>query len=201
MIDFVIRIENGKPVGKPLLADNFKQIFNLKGSLNKKMVEKHGFAPFLHTDKPDPSLLEDVQDKGKALGDDGFVRPIYDVIMKDTADVDMGALREHKREQLKQERDELTYLPINNVQVGRIEDRENIQGTIAGWDTLGLGATINWIMFDNTVKALSKADLEAIYVDYGLRKAQCFNLYEQIITQLNEAQTIEDIMNVTYGYE
>ena len=64
---------------------------------------------------------------------------------------------------------------------------------------LGLGATINWIMFDNTVQALSKADLEAIYVGYGLRKAQCFNLYEQAIAALNSANTIEEIEAVEFN--
>ena len=106
-----------------------------------------------------------------------------------------------KREELKKLRDEKIAEPVNNVQVSRITDRENIQGTIANWDTLGLGETINWIMLDNTVQALSKADLEAIYIGYGLRKAQCFNLYEQAIAALNSANTIEEIEAVNFGSE
>jgi hypothetical protein len=108
----------------------------------------------------------------------------------------LNFFREERRQILKQERDERISLPINNVQVGRIEDRENVTGTISNWDILGLTTSIRWVMADNTLQDLSKADLEAVVIGYTQRKAQVFSAYQQAVMALQQASTIEEIMNV-----
>ena len=110
----------------------------------------------------------------------------------------LDIIREQRREYLKQQRDSVVDAHINNVQVGRITDRENIQGTLANWDLLGLGETISWVMADNTIEQLSKADLEAVFIGYATRKFQCFALYEQVTIALNSATTVEEIMNISF---
>jgi hypothetical protein len=80
--------------------------------------------------------------------------------------------------------------------VERIEDRENITGTISNWDILGLTTSIGWVMADNTLQDLSKADLEAVVIGYAQRKAQVFSAYEQAVLALQQASTIEEIMGV-----
>ena len=125
--------------------------------------------------------------------------PFLQPLVNDYLEATLSHFRELRREELKAQRDEVVDSAINNVQVGRITDRENIQGTLANWDVLGLGDSINWTMADNTVQALSKEDLQAIYVGYATRKAQCFALYEQAILALHNANTIEDIMNVNFN--
>lgn len=108
----------------------------------------------------------------------------------------LNFFREDKRQEFKQARDEAIAAPVNNVQVGRIEDRENVTGTISNWDALGLTTSINWVMADNTIQALSKADLEAVVVAYAQRKALLFSQYETAVNALNEASTIESILAV-----
>ena len=108
----------------------------------------------------------------------------------------LNFFREERRQILKQERDERISLPINNVQVGRVEDRENVTGTISNWDALGLTTSIGWVMADNTLQALTKDDLEDIVIGYAQRKAQTFSAYEQAAMALQQASTIEEIMDV-----
>lgn len=108
----------------------------------------------------------------------------------------LNFFREERRQVLKQERDERISLPVNNVQVGRVEDRESVTGTISNWDALGLTTSIRWVMADNTLQDLSKSDLEAIVIGYAQRKAQTFSAYEQAVMVLHQASTIEEIMGV-----
>lgn len=88
------------------------------------------------------------------------------------------------RDYLKLTRDITVAAPISNVQVATPEDRENISGTIRKWETLGSPQAINWIMADNSVAALTKADLIAVEDAYALRKAQAFIEYGAAVAAL-----------------
>ena len=101
-----------------------------------------------------------------------------------------------KRQQLKAEREARTIAPINNVQVGRSEDRENINGVIDNWGSLGLTDAIEWVMADNTVQPLTKAGLVAVKTGFTIRKAQCFAAYQQALEQLEQAQTAEEVLSI-----
>ena len=103
--------------------------------------------------------------------------------------------RERQRQMLKMGRIERVSAPINNVQVGRTEDREDITGTLANWHRLGLTDTINWIMADNTVQALTQADLHAVVDAYALRKMQVFSEYQALLKKL---ETAEDVTSVDW---
>jgi hypothetical protein len=88
------------------------------------------------------------------------------------------------RDYYKLMRDITIAAPINGVQVARLEDRENISGTIRKWDALGSPAAIPWIMADNSVALLSKEDLIAIEDAYAQRKAMAFAEYQQRVAEL-----------------
>jgi hypothetical protein len=88
------------------------------------------------------------------------------------------------RDYLKMVRDIKIAEPINNVQVGRFEDRENIKDVVRKWDTLGNPATITWIMYDNTTAQLSKQDLIDIEDAYAGRQLQVFAEYQSLCEQL-----------------
>ena len=106
--------------------------------------------------------------------------------------------RELKRQELKVLRDEGTASPINGIQVGRSDDRENIKGAIDNWDALLLvEGKKGWVMADNSIQFLTKAELQAIEPLYSVRKDQCFNSYGITTAQLQEAQTVEEIMEIT----
>ena len=110
----------------------------------------------------------------------------------------LNYFREQKRQYLKSERNERTISPVNNVQVARLEDRENINGSIDNWESLGLSENdkITWVLADNTLAELSKDDLIAIRTGYIQRKSLCFHHYEQAIVAISNAQTVEDILAV-----
>ena len=90
----------------------------------------------------------------------------------------------HTRDYLKLMRDITISAPINNVQVATSEDRENISGTIRKWETLGSQEAINWIMADNSVAVLTKADLISSEDSYALRKALAFAEYGAAVAAL-----------------
>lgn len=103
---------------------------------------------------------------------------------------------EEKRVKFKLLRDKEIAEPINGVQVGRVEDRENIQGAIDRFDTLATDGAIGWIMADNSIKMLTKLQLIDIADGYAIRKAQVFNNYGMLCLTLNEAETVEDIIAI-----
>jgi hypothetical protein len=107
---------------------------------------------------------------------------------------ELDRLRLNKREELKQERDAKIAEPINNVQVGRFEDRENIKDAIRKWEALGNPATITWIMYDNTTAQLSKQDLINIEDAYVGRQLQVFAEYQSLCEQLAVSDDPESII-------
>jgi hypothetical protein len=96
--------------------------------------------------------------------------------------------RERQRQMLKQERIERTSQPINNVQVATPEDRENVQWAASSVES------IDWIMADNTIQALTAADLQAVISQYPLRKMDLFSVYAGLLAQLAESDEPELIV-------
>ena len=94
------------------------------------------------------------------------------------------------REIIKQQRDARVIEPINNVQV-RDKDRDRIQRAIDRWDEGGFGGSRKWIMADNTITALSKADLQAVLDAYDMRELTIFEQYQQMLAQLEQSSEPE----------
>lgn len=94
------------------------------------------------------------------------------------------------REILRRQRDNKIIEPINNVQV-RDKDRDRIQLAIDRWDEGGFGVTRQWIMADNTMADLSKADLQAVLDAYDMRELMIFEQYQQMLAQLAESEEPE----------
>ena len=112
--------------------------------------------------------------------------------------VQLRAAKEAKRQELKEQRESIIAAPINNVQVGTLEDRENIKGTIDNFSVLAPSGSINWVMVDNTIQSLSQSDLQAVIDTYIGRKAQTFNDYGVKLTELQNAATIEEVKVITW---
>ena len=128
------------------------------------------------------------------------VRLEGDVLKADyvVADRRLDELRQSKRIELKAARNAVIGESINNVQVGRLEDRENITGTIENWESLGLTATIRWVMYDNSIVPLSKQDLIDIKSAYMVRKMQNFAKYDTKIQQVVSAQDDATILSIRW---
>ena len=100
----------------------------------------------------------------------------------------------NKREQLKTQRDVLIASPINNVQVGRIEDREKIQGAVQYFDTVSSeDGTKLWIMADNSIAHLTKSEMESLIPSYVMRVDAVYNAYAKAVSALESASTLEEI--------
>jgi hypothetical protein len=101
--------------------------------------------------------------------------------------------RERQRQVLKHGRDERIIAPINNVQV-RDKDRDRIQRAIDRWDEGGFGWTRKWIMADNTIAHLTKAELQTVLDAYDIRELTVFEQYQQMLAQLAESNEPELIV-------
>lgn len=108
----------------------------------------------------------------------------------------INELREDKRNELKAIRDNYCSQPIDGIQVARTEDRENIQGAIAGFDSLYPQGVAGWIGVDNTIKMITKAQLESVASQYIQRKAIAFQHYGELLAALN---TTEEISAISWG--
>ena len=102
---------------------------------------------------------------------------------------DLDDLREIKRTELKAQRDAIIDAPINNVQVARIEDRENVQGYLMYESE----EPIEWVMADNTTQSLMLSDLQAVQSTYISRKRLAYEAYNVAVDQLNNATTEAEI--------
>lgn len=95
---------------------------------------------------------------------------------------------------IKQQREDSIIEPINNVQVAKLEDRENIQGSIEYFNTLvQKGTTITWTMADNTEQDLSLEDLQGALDVYVTRKAQIFAEYQNKKQLIDNCTTVEEL--------
>lgn len=124
--------------------------------------------------------------------------PFLQPLAAEYKDSTLAFFREQKRQELKAERIKRTSAPINNVQVSRSEDRENIKDAIANWSILSKNpdGTKNWVMADNSVSPLSLDDLQEIHDAYALRIDVCFAAYEVAVIAIHQAQTVEELMAV-----
>lgn len=121
-----------------------------------------------------------------------FLQPLAEDYKGSTLDY----FRELKRQELKAERESRTVAPISNVQVATRQDRERVEGAIKNWDLLEKNpdGTKNWIMADNSVQPLTKEQLQAVVDGYTARVDQCFNAYGSAVYQLEQTQTVDEIM-------
>jgi hypothetical protein len=155
---------------------------------------KHGFYPCVVINEQYDRLRENRTSEPLSWElNDNVVTATYQVTSKP-----LSQALEEKRSELKELREKEVAEPINNVQVGRIEARENIQGAIDRFDTLAPSGVIGWVMADNSIGMLTKAQLEQIADGYVIRKAQVFNKYGMLCLALNEAETIEDIIAIEW---
>lgn len=100
------------------------------------------------------------------------------------------------RQRLKDERDAIIAEPIDNIQVGDIEDREKIQGAVEYFDSVSKDGVKMWIMADNSISYLTKEQMQSLIPAYILRVDKAFNAYAQASVQLE--QTIdEDVIKNT----
>jgi len=115
--------------------------------------------------------------------------------VRTTVEPTLDQRREQKRQELKFERDSLIKSPINGVQVATSDDRENIEGSVSDWGILyGSLDEISWVLEDNTTTPLSKQDLEEIISLYKTRKRDAFAIYTQLLLQLNQSDSPEEIV-------
>lgn len=112
--------------------------------------------------------------------------------------ISLDVFRGKRREELKQLRDSIIFSPFNGVQVSDARSREDVKGSIEYFESLDGGTgIIEWIMSDNTVAPLTKAELTAVKDGFVYRKAQTFNQYKAAILLLEAATTKEEIEGIT----
>ena len=112
-------------------------------------------------------------------------------------EVMLKALKESKRLDLKKLRDETIDEPINDVQVARVEDRENINGSIELMEANSM-PSMNWVMVDNTITNLTLQELKTIRDIYITRKMQTYALYGELVNTLSNATTVEEVEEIEW---
>ena len=95
---------------------------------------------------------------------------------------------------IKTKREEKISEPINNIQVGTLQDRENIQGSIDYFEELSNGnGTITWTMVDNTEQELTLEELQEVLDGYVVRRAQVFAEYQSKKQAIENCTTSEEV--------
>ena len=180
------------------------------------VMEALGIDPVLASPKPDTTELQTAVRNGveqDAKGNWVYAWTVSDKFSDYTNEDDvvvtkaeqeaeyltklLADAQEAKRIELKQIRNEAIDEPINDVQVARVEDRENINGSIELMEANSI-PSMNWVLIDNTVGTLTVSDLETIRDTYVLRKMQTFAKYGELLTVLNNATTVEEVEGIQW---
>ena len=187
-----VYIEDDKWIGPVELRSRFKNV-RAWHTLSDAERAKYGWYP-LHIANPDYNPATQVRGRlrGFTLAG-GVVSATYPLRDKNLAEV-----KYDKRQLFKSMRDISIPSVVNNVQVRSPEDRENVQGAINNFDALGVGGTIGWVMADNSIMQLTKAQLEAVALGYAQAKAAAFAIYEAAIAELEAASTIQEVLELNY---
>lgn len=113
----------------------------------------------------------------------------------------LSQAKEEKRESFKEKRDSMIAEDINNFQIGRQQDRENIQGAIDKWDILAEGESRHWIMADNSVRAVTKQELIDVSNAYAIRQNNVFGQYGILCAMLEMAADIDEVIAIVWEDE
>ena len=79
----LIKIENGSPVGSPLIEDNFKQLFpgtSFPVPLSREAVEPFGYGLFKQSDKPSVGRYEEAVEILPVQDEDGVWVQQWDTV-------------------------------------------------------------------------------------------------------------------------
>lgn len=79
----LIKIEDGAPVGSPLIEDNFRQLFpkvSFPKPLSREAVEPFGYGLFKHSDKPTVGRYEEAIEILPVQDDDGVWVQEWDTV-------------------------------------------------------------------------------------------------------------------------
>ena len=109
----------------------------------------------------------------------------------------LGHYREIKRKELQEQRDAAIASDINNIQVGRQKDRENIEKAIEYFSITTDGDTRVWVMADNTTSDLTKAELTAALEGYWYRSDSEYKRYQAAVDHLATLTTVDEIMRLS----
>lgn len=126
---------------------------------------------------------------------------------------DLATAKEVRRVQLRNQRDELVNHPINGIGVDKQSYREDIkeyaallgayadlpeEDKVAYSDIINDDGTIDWILADNTVRAVSADELNATHQQYFLRRGAAMTKYKAAVTALYnpDLTTYADIVGV-----
>jgi len=151
------------------------------------------------------AIVNELTDDNKELNGGAYANFVEFGIVDDLPtlqahkDIYKGEVLEHyrelKRKELQALRDTIIASDIDNVQVGRQQDRENLEKAISNFDPEA--TTRTWIMADNSTAQLTLQQLTDALEGYWYRLEDCFTAYGQAIEDLKLLTTVEDIQNFT----
>lgn len=97
---------------------------------------------------------------------------------------------------LKQRREELIFAPLNNFDVDE-KSLNNISEAISFFEVAYPNGKANWIMADNSIREVTKQELEALRDSFLTRKLQLFNDYQTKKQTIENATTYEEFKDIS----
>ena len=91
MFEFLIKIEDGSPVGNPISLENFKQTFNIK-EVSKNIIKSNGYGEFINNEKPRNTTKTKVVNNGFILIGDRVYND-YQYVDKEESEISIDALK------------------------------------------------------------------------------------------------------------
>ncbi len=113
------------------------------------------------------------------------------------SEMDINKAKTIAYEKLKDLRNKAINAPINNVQVEKYEDRENVNGAIEYFTDISQGTGfITWTMNDNTEQNVTLNNLTTLKRNYVLRKATIFKTYQKKKALVETSITVAEILAI-----
>ena len=193
MFEFLIKVENGSPVGNPISLENFKQAFDIK-EVSKNIIKSNGYVEFINNEKPRNTAKTKIVNNGFILIGDKVYND-YQYVDKEESEISIDALKIERKDLI---RSAFSSIESNSITVNSIEYHTGFESAAKlkmVIDLAELASETEVTFFDienvghNLTISDAKALLSEIYNDYKTKFAK----KQSLLTDIDAATTITDV--------
>jgi len=201
LIEYVIKVIDGTPEGRPMLAENLKSILNLE-KITKSNLSEQGYAPFTFSVKPIENDIEKVQSEGYKLYEDGYVREKFILVPKESTEVDLDAILKDVQS------DQIAALNKQfDEYINRYLEENNSLSEQLSWDTQEKEArayiadnTVVTPYIDRLLESRNKGETKTELVNKIIAKADAYTeFHSSFLGELHSK--IDEVKTSTINYD
>lgn len=183
---------------KELKRDNPNTLFSV---INDEVMARYNAFPVREV-TPVLTDAQKLERSNMPVYQDGEWLLVHAAVDKTQEEInaELSKIRGSKRETLKAEREAIEAEPINNFQVYRVDDQQKIEKAIKYFEQYqDVNGQRLWVMADNSVKLVTKAELEVLEELQVDKVDKAYTAYMHAVNAIQNSTDPDFIQAVTIG--